>query len=171
MVKLSGGSRKLQGGSKEYNKREKEFDDMMKSGEYSQGYFSEKGGGYYVVENSKAKHKPEELEAARYLADKGYKVTLKDEAGSIRTPDGKIFSASFEQSTPQGNSVNNFNKCLNHAKNKPGATAAVVYMKNGTHSKETIKKAIDSYSCHNKKQLEVYVVTKDGRIHRWRTHQ
>ena len=31
-----------------------------------------------MVENSKARHKPEELEAARFLADKGYKVALKD---------------------------------------------------------------------------------------------
>lgn len=171
MVKLSGGSRNLKGGSKEYNAREKEFADMMQSGKYSKGYFSEKGGGYYVVENSKAAHKPEELEAARFLADKGYKVTLKDEAGSIRTPDGYIFKAGFEQATPKGDSVNNFNKCLNHAKSKPGATAAVVYMKSGTHSKGTIKNAIDSYSQHNTKKLDVYVITKDGRIHRWRTHE
>lgn len=161
----------LKGGSKEYNAREKEFADMMQSGKYSKGYFSEKGGGYYVVENSKATHKPEELEAARFLADKGYKVTLKDEAGSIRTPDGYIFKAGFEQASPKGNSVNNFKNCLEHARNKPGATAAVVYMKDAGHSKSTIKQAIDKYSNTNKKQLDVYVVTKDGRIHRWRTHK
>ena len=171
MVKISGGSRNLKGGSREYNSREKEFAEMMGSGKYSQGYFSEKGGGYYVIENSKARHKPEELEAARFLADKGYKVTLKDEAGIVRTPDGYIFKAGFEQSTPKGDSINNFKHSLEHARNKPGATAAVVYMKEAGHTKETIKKAIDKYSTTNKKRLDVYVVTKDGRIHRWKTHK
>lgn len=128
-------------------------------------------GFCFVVENSRAKHKPEELEAARFMADKGYIVTLTDEAGNVKTPDGKIFRASFEQSTPEGDSVNNFNKCLNHAKEKPGATAAVVYQKKGRHTKETIRQAINSYSEHNTKKLDVYTITKDGRIHRWRTHK
>ncbi len=171
MVKLSGGSRSLKGGSREYSRREVEFHQLMNSGRYSSGYFSDKGGGYYIVENSRAKHKPEELEAARFMADKGYIVTLTDEAGSVKTPDGKIFRASFEQSTPEGDSVNNFNKCLNHAKEKPDATAAVVYQKKGRHTKETIRQAIKSYSEHNNKKLDVYVITRDGRIHRWRTHE
>lgn len=105
-------------------------------------------------------------EVAHFLADKGYKVTLKDEAGRIRTPDGYIFKAGFEQASSKEDSVNNFNKCLSHAKSKPGATADVVYMKSSTHSKGTIKKAIDIYSQHNTKRLDLYVITKNGRIHR-----
>lgn len=161
----------LKNGSKEYNRRDSEYRNLMESGDYSEGYFSKKGGGYYVVEKSNFPHKQEELEAARYLADKGYKVQLKDEAGSVRTPDGKIFSASFEQSSPKGDSVNNFKNCLEHARDKPGATAAVVYMKDAGHSKATIAKAIEKYSMYNTKKLDVYVVTKDGRLHRWRTHE
>ncbi len=171
MVKLSGGSRTLKGGSATYNARQSEFHRLMQNGEYSKGYFSTKGGGYYLIEKSKAKHKDEEIEAARHLADKGYIVKLKDEAGSVRTPDGTIFSTVFEQSTPRGDSVNNFSNCLNHAKVKPSATAAVVYMKYGGHTKATIREAIKSYSENNSKQLTVFVVTKDGRIHRWRTHE
>lgn len=171
MVKLSGGSRTLKGGSREYNRRETEFHQLMQSGNYSSGYFSSKGGGYYVVENSSAKHKPEEIEAARFMAEKGYIITLKDEAGHVRTPDGYVFSAGFEQSSPEGSSANNFKNCLEHARDKPEATAAVVFMKNAGHTKATVKAGIKRYREHNSKPLRVYVVTKDGRIHRWDTHK
>lgn len=44
MVKLSGGSRRLKGGSREYNRREIAFQQLMNTGRYSYGYFSQKGG-------------------------------------------------------------------------------------------------------------------------------
>lgn len=171
MAKVSGGCRVLTAGSRQYNLRKQEFSDLMGSGEYSSGYFSDKGGGYYVVENSRAQHKAVELEAAKIFADNGYKVTLIDEAGSVTTPDGKIFTTYFEQSTPEGNSVNNFKRTLNHAWEKPYTTAAVVYQKYGTHSKETIRQAIAEYSKYSPRKLDVYVLTRDGRIHHWRTHE
>lgn len=171
MAKVSGGCRILTVGSRQYNQRKQEFQELMNSGMYSDGYFSEKSGGYYVVEESRAKHKPEELEAAKILADNGYKVTLIDEAGDIKTPDGKVFTAYFEQSTPEGSSVNNFKGALNHAWEKPNATAAVIYQKYGTHSKETIQQAIAEYSKYSPRKLDVYVLTRDGRIHHWRTHE
>lgn len=171
MVKLSGGSRVLKTGSRKYSGREKEFNDLMASGNYSVGYFSKKGGGYYVIEKSPMKHKPEEIEAARLMADKGYIITLKDESGSIATPDGYVFSAGFEQSTPIGGSVNNFKNCLEHARDKPDVTAAVVYMKYSGHTKDTVREGIKRYSQHNSKKLTVYVVSKRGDIHRWRTHE
>lgn len=170
--KQVGGSRTLTSGSRTYNAREQEFRDAMATGNYtSDSYFSKNGGGYVLVEKSPASHKPDEFEAARFMADKGYKITLKDEAGDVRTPDGYVFSAGFEQSSPKGDSVNNFKNCLEHARNKPGATAAVVYMRDAGHTKATIQAAIEKYREHNSKHLSVYVVTKDGRIHRWKTHK
>ena len=50
MAKLSGGNRTLKTGSRRYSKRETEYYNQMDSGNYSAGYFSKKGGGYYVVE-------------------------------------------------------------------------------------------------------------------------
>lgn len=84
MVKLSGGSRTLSGGSREYGRREVEFNQLRNSGRYSDGYFSKKGGGYYLIEKSSVTHKPEEIEAARFMADRGYKITLKDEGGGCQ---------------------------------------------------------------------------------------
>lgn len=45
-----------------------------------------KGGKYVAIEKSPERHKPEELETARILTDKGYKVVLKNESGQVRTP-------------------------------------------------------------------------------------
>lgn len=120
MAKTSGGVRTYRQGSSTYRKRQAEVEAMRASGKYSSIEMS-KGGGYVAIEKSTARHKPEELEAARILADKGYKVILKDEASlghKVKTPDGYLFSASFEQRTPQGSSISNVKNALAHAKDK-----------------------------------------------------
>lgn len=104
MAKTAGGVRTYKQGSSTYRKRQAEVEAMRASGRYSSVEMG-KGGGYVAVEKSTAKHKPEELEAARILADKGYKVILKDEAGSEKTVDGYLFTASFEQRTPTDSTV------------------------------------------------------------------
>lgn len=171
MVKLSGGSRALTGGSREYSRREAEYNQLMNSGQYSSGYFSQKGGGYFVIENSSAVHKQEEIEAARYMADRGYCLTLTDEAGhgdKVKSPDGKIFTASFEQRTPTGDSAQNFNKCLEHAKSKR-ADVAIVFMKNSGHTKASVEVGIKKYEALNSYRFkQIIVITKDGRIHKHR---
>lgn len=173
MVKLSGGSRTLAGGSREYTRREAEFGMLMQSGRYSSGYFSQKGGGYYVVEESTAKHKPEELEAARFMADKGYVVTMIDESNKdrgikVKTPDGRVFEASFEQRTPDGihNTAENIRSALRHGRDK-GCDMVVIYQKYGKHSRQSVEQGIRMYeerSSHRFKQI--MVITRDGRIHR-----
>lgn len=82
MAKTSGGVRTYRQGSSTYLKRQAEVEAMRASGKYSSIEMS-KGGGYVVIEKSTARHMPEELEAARILADKGYKVILKDEATGL----------------------------------------------------------------------------------------
>lgn len=173
MVKLSGGSRTLTGGSREYSRREVEFNQLMHSGRYSDGYFSKKGGGYYLIEKSSASHKPEELEAARYMADKGYIVTLKDESNkdkepNVKTPDGRVFNATFEQRTPDGrqNTSDNIRSALRHGRDKH-SDMVIIYQKHGKHSRQAVEQGIRMYeekSSHRFKQI--IVVTKDGRIHR-----
>lgn len=170
MAKVSGGSRTLTTGSKEYSRRIKEVDDMLASGKYESVEMGEKGG-YLAIEKSPAKHKPEEIEAARILADKGYKVILKDESGEGRTPDGYVFSLAFEQKTPNGGTAQNFKKALDHAASKPDTQVAVVYMKSGVshHTKQTVEDGIVLFEQHNSKRfVEILVVTGDGKIHKHR---
>jgi len=113
MAKISGGVRTLRGGSKEFTARQSEVQQLENSGLYSSVEFSKKGGGYVAVEKSPYEHKPEELEAARFLADKGNIMKLKNEAGNMRTPDGYVFNYSFEQITPKGDTAQNFRNALN----------------------------------------------------------
>ena len=80
MAKTSGGIRTYKNGSSTYRRREVEADAMRRSGKYSSVEMG-KGGGYVAIEKSTSRHKPEELESARRLAEKGDKVTLKKEAG------------------------------------------------------------------------------------------
>ena len=112
MAKTSGGVRTLKTGSKEYSLRALDVERMRNSGIYSSVEFSHNGGGYVAIENSTMSHKAEELEAARILANNGYKVILGNEAGQLTTSEGQIFSFSYEQHTPEGRTYRNFAKSL-----------------------------------------------------------
>ncbi|WP_106830031.1 hypothetical protein [Parabacteroides pacaensis] len=165
MAKTSGGVRTYKNESSTYRKRQAEAEAMRASGKYSSVEMG-KGGGYVAIEKSPVKHKPEEMEAAKILADKGYKVVLKNEAGFTKTPDGYLFKASFEQRTPQGISAQNFKKALGHATNK-NADVLVAYMKGRGHTRQSVEDGIRKFEEHNSKRFkQIIVVTENGKVHR-----
>lgn len=165
MAKTSGGMRTFQSGSSTYQRRMAEVEMMRQSGKYSSVEMG-KGGGYIAIEKSPAKHKAEELEAAKILADKGYKVILKNEAGGTKTPDGYLFTASFEQRTPRGSSAQNFKKALGHAYQK-NADVLVAYMKGSNHTRQSVEDGIKNFESKNQKRFkQIIIVTENGRIHR-----
>lgn len=168
MAKTSGGIRTYKNGSSTYRRREVEADAMRRSGKYSSVEMG-KGGGYVAIEKSPARHMPEELEATKILADRGYKVTLKNEAGlghKIKTPDGYLFSASFEQKTPKGNTDINIRSSLYHARDKK-ADVPVLYMKGSGHTRQSVENGIRAFESASKYRFkQIIVVTEDGRIHR-----
>ena len=167
MAKTAGGVRTYKQGSSTYRKRQAEVEAMRASGKYSSIEMS-KGGGYVAIEKSTARHKPEELEAARILADKGYKVTLKDEGGQVRTPDGYLFSASFEQRTPTKDGANTIRNALFHARDKK-ADAALIYSKGHTFSKESTEKGIRLFEDASPYRFKnIIIVSDNGHIHRYR---
>lgn len=126
---------------------------------------AENGTGWVAIEKSPAKHKPEEIEAARYLADKGYKVTLKDEGSDVKTPDGYLFSSSFEQRTPTAKGEKGFSKSLEHAKHKR-AKVAVVYDKHRTYNRREVESGIRRYESLNKFRFEkIIVIGSNGSVH------
>ena len=165
MAKTAGGVRTYRQGTSTYQKRFEEVGRLRMSGRYSSVDIG-KGGGWLAIEKSRFPHKPEEIEAARILGDKGYKVMLKNESGMERTPDGYLFKASFEQRTPQGGSYRNVVKGLEHAKKK-SSDIAVLYDKHGVHTRSSIEKGLSQYEYLNKYRFkEIIVISKDGRIHR-----
>lgn len=168
MAKTSGGVRTYKNGSSTYRKRQAEVKAMRASGKYSSVEMG-KGGGYVAIEKSPAKHKPEEMEAAKILADKGYKVILKNEAGlgqNVKTPDGYLFTTSFEQRTPRGNSLFNLKRSLEHAQQKR-AEVAVLYMKGNNHTRQSVEAGIKEFeSKRGYRFREMIVVTEKGKIHR-----
>ena len=165
MAKGAGGTRPLSPISKAYTNRQNEFNSLMQSGKYSDGYFSEGKGGYYVVENSKFKHKSEEFEAAKFLADGGYKVTLIKEEGTafrVKTPDGKIFSATFEQRTPEGAPIK---KALDHAMEKK-AQICVIYDKYNSYHRNDISGGIEKFEKYETYRFDrIIVIESKGKIH------
>lgn len=165
MAKTSGGVRTYKSGSSTYRKRQEEIKAMWASGRYSSVEMG-KGGGYVAIEKSPVRHKSEELEAAKILADKGYKVILKNEAGFTKTPDGYLFKASFEQRTPTGNTAKNIRASLYHGRDKK-ADIPVLYMKGNRHTRQSVENGIKSFESSSKYRFkEIIVVTQDGKIHR-----
>ena len=99
-MKPGGGNRVLKSGSKEYTARELEVKQMRESGLYSVVHLSKSGGGYYAIQKSEKKKTVDEIKAAQLMANKGYKMILKDEAGELTTPDGWVFKYTYDQNTP-----------------------------------------------------------------------
>lgn len=166
MAKVSGGNRMLREDSVNYYQRQKEVSGMLASGNYSSVEMT-KRGGYVAIEKSKYKHKPEEVEAAHILANKGYKVILKNEAGSIKTPDGFLFSASFEQRTPTKDGSNTVRNALFHGRNK-GADMVVLFSKNHILTRRNIELGIKMYEeMHDYRFKQIIIVSNNGHIHRY----
>lgn len=170
MAKYSGGVRNVSVGSAVYNNRLAEVAAMRASGKYSSVEMAENGTGWVAIENSPAKHKPEEIEAARILANHGYKVTLGNEAGNATVSEGKLFLSSYEQRTPDGksNTSNNIKNALGHARDKH-AKIAVIYQKNGKHTREQVEQGIKDFETSSKYRFQkIIIVTRDGRLHHHR---
>lgn len=137
--------------------------EMKESGKYS---VVEKtsNGGVFAIENGKARHKPEEIEAGKYMAKAGYQVTLKDETGDVRTPDGYIYSFSFEQRTPTKGGVS-FKYALAHAASKM-ANVAVVYDKNQVYHRQDVENGIKQYEHYRNYRFDrIIVVSKSGNVY------
>lgn len=171
MGKTTGGLRNLTNGSREYLQRQREVGEMIASRKYSSVEFSDEGGGYVAIEKSSARHKPEELEAAKILARKGYKVILKNEGGlgmGVKTVDGYIFNVSFEQRTPTKDSPNTIKNALKHAREKQ-ADIALIYSKNHAFSRESVAEGLRRWEDASSYRFKsILVVADNGHVHRYK---
>lgn len=165
MAKTSGGIRTYSPGSVTYNRREAEVVAMRASGRYSSVEIGN-GGGWLAVQKSNMLHSKDEMAAARILANKGYKVTLLNESGRVRTPDGNIGTFSFEQRTPTKDGASTIRNALTHAKSK-NADIALIYSKGHLFTRESVEKGIIDYESLEKYRFKgIIVVADNGHVHR-----
>ena len=142
---------------------------MRQSGEFESVWLSLKGFGWVAVEHSPMKRSDDEIKAAHYLADVGYQVRLKDEAGQAVTPDGFIFAFAFEQKTPHVKSSIGIYKALCHARNKSTSTlsidVAVIFDKFGFYTKQDMEAGILEYERNHRKRFRgIIYISKTGRV-------
>ena len=137
--------------------------EMRDSGLYSE-VTTTKDRGLFAIEKGKAKHKPEEIEAGKYMAKAGYQVTLKDETGYVTTPDGFVYSFTYEQRTPTKGGKS-FKYALDHAEKK-GAKVAVIYDKHQVYHRQDVENGIKQFENHKKYRFErIIVVSKSGNVY------
>ena len=81
----------------------------------------------------------------------------------VKTPYGKLFSASYEQKTPEGSPIK---KALDHALEK-NADIAVIFDKHNLYHKEEIYKGISDFEKYNNghKFKNILVIERNGKIH------
>ena len=91
MAKEYGSDRLVEQLMQPYADVKKRVDEMKASGKYSKVEITP-SGGFLAIEKGKAKHKPDEITAAEYMAKAGYQVILKDETGQLTTREGYIYS-------------------------------------------------------------------------------
>ena len=169
MAKTSGGVRNVPKGSVAHQNRINEVNMMKASGNYSAVKMF--NTGWVTIEKSNRKHSRPEIESAIHLARKGYKVTLIDEKGYIKCPDGKIFNFVYEQRTPiLASGANGVKGAIQHAREKVTQTqnidVALIYDKHKRFNRKDIEDGIKLYEKNNKHRFKrIIVVSANGNIH------
>lgn len=164
MSKDYGADRMVEKYAQPFDSVRKQVEKMKMSGNYSTVEMSN-NGGIFAIEKGKARHKQEEIEAGRYMAKSGYNVTLKDETGMAKTPDGYVYSFSFEQRTPNTDGARSVMKSLEHAKKK-SSDVAVIYDKYNKYNRNTIEKGLSVYEQYNKYRFKrIIVISKSGSVY------
>lgn len=169
MPKTSGGTRMVSPGTREYKGRVAEVAMLRATGLYSSVEFFPDGGGYVAIEKSPARHKAEEIEVANALANSGYKVTLSNEAGQVKTPDGYAFTMSYEQRTPTSRGAKSVKNAMDHAMEKY-AKVALIYDKHKNYHRDTIEAGIKEFEKYHSKNWRyrfkrIIVVSSSGKVY------
>lgn len=148
---------------------QKEVESMRRSGKYESVWVSLKGLGWVAIERSPMKRSTDEILAAHYMADVGFQVILKNEAGQAITADGFIFSFAFEQKTPYKKSFEGIYKALRHARNKSTPhlpiDVAVIFDKFGHYTKQDIEAGIKEYERNHRTRFRgIIFISKTGKV-------
>lgn len=176
MAKVKGGVRNVSRTSKAYQNRLREVEKMRASGKYSSVKMPRNGTGWVAIEKSTTRHYSHEIEAAYYMAKAGYKVILKDEAGSLTTPDGFLFSYVYEQKTLQTKNKLGIYNAIHHAyiKVRKGAhvDVAVIYDQYGNYGKKDIDFGLQYFESRQQHRFHgIVFISKSGKVSVYRHNQ
>ena len=168
MGKPTGGTRYVKPSDASKAKNLTDFNNRMATGFYdtSKSFVSAVSGAY-VAYMTGHNYFPEEIEAARYLADAGFNVVLTPEGNGY---EGTVSQITFEQTTPK--SITNtaettIKNAIKHANTKR-SNIALIYDKNSLFHREDIEKGMKAYQksdkAWQKKVKAVLVVNSKGEV-------
>lgn len=183
MGKPTGGTRYVKPSDASKAKNLTDFNNRMATGFYdtSKSFVSAVSGAY-VAYMTGHNYFPEEIEAARYLADAGFNVVLTPEGngyeiyatnvkrGNYKYSEGTVSQITFEQTTPK--SITNtaettIKNAIKHANTKR-SNIALIYDKNSLFHREDIEKGMKAYQksdkAWQKKVKAVLVVNSKGEV-------
>ncbi len=156
------------------------YDAAVKSDKYvgEHCYYSLSGGGNVLFMRGHTYYE-DEIEAAKVLADHGYKVLMTPEIGGLwiskmdkkgkpKYVEGRIDAVKYEQSTINSDATNipgAFNKALDHAVSK-GAEYAVSFDRHNLSTKEDVKNGIAMFTKYprNKNKIKKLFVITDHKL-------
>ena len=182
---MPGTIRQVSPSTKKYAQRKGEYSASISTGDYDfdKSYFSVIGGGYLLYHKERDYDKYE-YEAAKYLAESGYKVELTPEKGEMyvtakyngkeKYSDGIVFGVTYEQKTPkpEGDDFDkNVTKAIKHAKDK-GSRVALIYDAHNYLHRYNIRKGMDDYMKYHGHSpyntvRKVIVVNSEGKVYEW----
>lgn len=176
MAKASGGTRNYSSSSATLAKRKEEYDNIMSTGDYISGYFSE-SGGYNVTHKG---HNPiadasinKEEYGAKVLADKGYRVYRMSEISYIegaKKSDGFHEHAVMDMKTINSAGKYRIENTLKNAA-RQGAEVAILIQNTKEMTRKYVEEQISNYLKYAKDEdrgilKQVIVVGMSGNVHR-----
>lgn len=176
MAKASGGTRNYYNNPSTLSKRQTEYQNIMRTGNYKEGYFDNSGGYYAVHKDHNEVIDPEEnkeMFAAKALAKKGYRIYMMGEKSYIEG--AKKTDGFKEHSIMDIKTINKAGKYRieNALKNAAtqGAEVAVLVQNTKDMTRDYVESQISNYIFHAKgtergNLKEVIVVGMSGNVHR-----
>ena len=176
MAKGSGGTRNYSNNPHALENRKTEFDSIMSTGDYRDGYF-DKSGGYFVIHKDHNyvidPQKNKEREGAEKLSKRGYRIYLMGEKSYIsggKKKDGFIEHAEMDMKTINSSGKYTIENVLKSASTQ-GAEVVILIQNTAEMTKGYVTSQISQYLSHAKGSergilKEVMVVGMSGNIHR-----
>lgn len=177
---MSGNSDKKSGGTRNYasqpgtfNKRNREFNQLMSSGDYDKAnsYYDPSGG--FMVVHKDHNINADELDAGKKLARKGYKVYLDSERSTItggKTKDGRLYKSPMDIKAINTAGNNTIKNAMEKA-SRQGAETVILVQRTTAMTRKYVDEQVDNFkklspALAKANIKHVIVVGISGNVHR-----